>query len=251
MAVNAYPWETQDTTETQYQRILRETQDPGVVDAIGGSSLACTIPGGSMRVNVANGYFWSRGLVLEVTGGTEFVTLDAGGTSARADLIVARFDATNNAGTLAVKKGTSTALPALTDTTNLWEEPLASVSVGAGVTTLSAANLTDRRSFTGGRVGVWTTDTRPGTRGTPTPRRGTLGLNVSTNLWEVYDGGWKSAAAYLRLVDLILPTARLANVGGSTPLAPAFNLLDGSRVHRSDSAPTSADGQDWDIWLEY
>lgn len=256
MPVLAYPYETQDTTETQYTRILRETQDDGVADSHGGTALRPTAPGGNMRVNIANGFLWARGVVLEVTGGAEFVTVDVGGATARTDLVVARFDSTTNSGVLAVKAGPGGAtLPALSLTDNAWEVPLATVAVAANATTLVAANVTDSRQYTGGRAGVWSTTTRPGTRGTPAPRKGQVGFNTTTNLWEAYSGtAWLNLGAYIRLADVILPTVRLAPVGGTPgapPLSPAYNLLDGTKVHRSDSPPAASDGQDWDVWLEW
>lgn len=253
MAVLAYPYETQDTTETQYQRILRETQDDGVVDSYGGAALRPTIPGGNMRVNVANGFLWARGVVMEVTGGAEFATVDPAGTSARTDLLVARLDAVNNVGSLVVKPGPGGAtLPALTLTDNVWEVPLASIAVGAGVTTLTSANLTDLRQYTGSRTGNWSTATRPGTRGTPAPRRGQMGYNETTGLWEFWTGSaWANLGTKVRLADITLPTTRLANQAAAPPLNPAYNLLDGSKVWRSDNPPAAGDGQDWDVWLEW
>lgn len=237
MPVAAYPYETQDTTETQYTRIMREVQQDGVADAQGSGSVALSIPGGNLRVNVANGAVWARGVLLEVTGGAEFVTLSAGGGSARTDAIVARFDATNNTGVLAVVQGTTTAIPALTRTDNVWEVLLGTVAVAAGATTLTAANLTDKRVYVGQQIGAWSTALRPGSDGTPAPRKWRTGYNVTTNLIEVWDGAaWQNLGKYIRFVDLV---------------KPAYNLMDGKTVYIEDLPPAANFGADWDIHLEY
>lgn len=238
MPVTAYPYETQDTTETQYARILRETQDDGVAGEVGSGALACTAPGGGMTLSVADGLVWARGVVLEVTGGNVTVDVDAAGGSARTDLLVARLDSVNNIGSLVVKPGPGGAtLPALTLTDNVWEVPLWTVAVGAGVTQVVQANLTDVRPFTGGRVGAWTTASRPGRNGTPEPRRGRTGFNVTTGLLETYDGDtWVPVGESIRLVDLVLP---------------GYDTLRGKTLHDGDNPPAASLGAVGDWYAEW
>ena len=42
MALSSYPFDDQDTTETQYSLLFRELQDTGVVDSFGGTSFHAT-----------------------------------------------------------------------------------------------------------------------------------------------------------------------------------------------------------------
>lgn len=234
MPVLAYPYETQDTTETQYTRILRETQDDGVSDVPGGPALLPSAPGGGMTLRVANGFAWARGVVLEVTGGAEVITVDPAGSQARVDAIVARLDAVNNVGVLDTVMGTPGAgLPALTRTDNVWEVLLGSVTVGAAATQIVQANVTDLRQFVSGRIGLWRNTTRPGMNGTAVPRQYQIGVNVTTGLMEFWDGAaYQNLGKMLRLVDLVLPD---------------YDTLRGKTLHDGDLPPAAALGRvgDW------
>jgi hypothetical protein len=100
--------------------------------------------------------------------------------------VVLKLDPATNSITLAVKTGTagSATPPALTQTdTGIYEFGLATVAVGASVTSISAASVQGERQFLGNTVGGWTTSTRP-----PSPRIGRLGFNQSTSTWEFWNG---------------------------------------------------------------
>lgn len=247
MAVTGYPFETQDTTETQYAKIVREAQDDGVMASHGAGDLAPSIPGGNMRVNLANGILWGAGRIIEVTGGTEYVLLPVDG-AIRQYWIVGRWDMTANTVALGYVQGAAGgAAPALTQTDILYEVLIATVTVTAGATSLTAGMLTDRRQFAGNRFGVWSTATRP-----VAPRKGRLGLNLTTGLVEYATGlaspnDWANLGAAIRYQDVKMPATRADMPNG----VPAYNLLDGKRISFSDDPPVAGFGQDWDIVLEY
>lgn len=238
MPVLAYPYETQDTTETQYTRILRETQDDGVADVPTGPSLLPTAPGGGMTIRVADGFVWARGVVLEVTGGAESITVDPAGAAARVDAIVARLDAVNNVGVLDTVSGTPGAgLPALTRNDNVWEVLLGSVAVGAGVTQIVQANVTDLRQVTGQRVGLWRTSTQPGKNGTPAPRLHQIGVNVTTGLLEFWDGAaFQGLGKRIRAQDLVLP---------------GYDTFRGKTLYDGDTPPAASLGVVGDWYAEW
>src|SRR6478735_3605278 len=243
MAVTGYPYETDDTTETQYSRILRESQDDGVAASQGSGALAPSIPGGNMRVNVADGILWGAGRLLEVTGGAEYVQLPTD-AALRTYFIVGRWNMTTNTTSLGYVQGAAGgALPVLTQTDLIWEVPIAQVAVTAGAAALTAGMLTDQRRWVGHRFGIWTTALRP-----VNPRKGRLGLNLTTGLVEYATGlaspnDWANLGALVRFQDAKMPAARTDVPNG----APAYNLLDGKNMTFSDNPPAAGFGQDWDI----
>ncbi|MEU4155690.1 hypothetical protein [Actinoplanes sp. NPDC026670] len=192
MAITAFPFDDQDTTESQFSQWARELQDSGVADAAGGTGFRVT-GGGGMAVQVQPGVGFLRGHLL-VSTAIETVAIEAAGTSQRVDRIVLRIDPTTNAGTLAVLKGTggSSAAANLTQSAEgVFEVSLALVTVQANATTIDAAMVTDNRSFTGSRTGSWSTSTRP-----TSPRRHKLGYNSTNSSWEFWTGSaWQNLVA--------------------------------------------------------
>ncbi|MEU6572281.1 tail fiber domain-containing protein [Streptomyces sp. NPDC046805] len=185
MAITSYPFDSQAVTETDYSRLFREFQTTGVADTVGGGGFSTYADGTGMTVKVSGGFAIVRGHAVYSTA-TEVLTIAAAGTSSRVDRVVLKLDPTANSITLAVKTGTagSSTPPALTQTdTGVWEFSLAKVTVGANVTSISAASVQGERKFLGASVGAWTTDTRP-----DSPRMGRLGYNQSTTTWEFWSG---------------------------------------------------------------
>lgn len=191
MTITSYPFENQDTTETQYSLLFREFQDSGVVGSIDGPGFSVTADGSGLDVQVNNGFAILRGHAVD-SNGVETVVLDDAGNSPRIDRIVLRLEPAQDRVTLAVVKGTASSTPEapeLTQTaTGVFEIPLARVAVAANALNISNANITDERQFSGGRVGVWRTNSRPSQ-----PRRGRFGFNVTVGLFEFWDGvAWLS-----------------------------------------------------------
>ncbi|MGW0861305.1 tail fiber domain-containing protein [Streptomyces sp. NPDC002611] len=190
MAITSYPFDSQSVTETDYSRLFREFQSTGVADSLGSNSFYAYADGTGMNVKVAGGFAIVRGHAIYSTA-TETLTIAAANTSARVDRVVLRLDPAANSIALAVKTGTagSSSPPALTQTdTGVYEFALARVTVGASVTSISAASVQGERKFLGNTVGAWTTDTRP-----DSPRTGRLGFNQTTSTWEFWNGtAWTS-----------------------------------------------------------
>jgi hypothetical protein len=138
-----------------------------------------------MTVKVNSGFAIVRGHAIYSTA-IEPLTVTASNTTARVDRVVLKLDPATNSITLVVKAGTagSSTPPALTQTdTGIYELSLATVAVGANVTSISAASVTGDRQFVGNTVGGWTTATRPSS-----PRTGRLGYNTTTATWEFWSG---------------------------------------------------------------
>ncbi|MEX1655507.1 tail fiber domain-containing protein [Streptomyces pseudovenezuelae] len=185
MAITSYPFDAQSITETDYSRLFREFQSTGVADGVGGTSFYTYADATGMTVKVSPGFAIVRGHAINSTA-TEVLTVAASNTAARVDRVVLKLDPAANSITLAVKTGTagSSTPPALTQTdTGIYEFSLATVAVGANVTSISAASVQGERKFLGNTVGGWTTSTRP-----DSPRVGRLGFNQSTNTWEFWNG---------------------------------------------------------------
>jgi hypothetical protein len=154
VTITSYPFDNQSITETDYSRLFREFQTTGVADSLGGTSFYTYGDGSGMTVKVSPGFAIVRGHAVYSTA-TEVLTTP----------------------------------PALTQTdTGVWEFPLATVTVGANVTSIAASAVQGERKFLGNTVGAWTTSTRP----TANLRVGRLGYNSDTKGWEFWDGtAWK------------------------------------------------------------
>lgn len=185
MAITSYPFDSQAVTETDYSRLFREFQSTGVADSVGGTGLSVYADGTGMTVKVNSGFAIVRGHAIYSTA-IEPLTVAASNTSARVDRVVLKLDPATNSITLAVKTGTagSSTPPALTQTdTAVYELSLATVAVGANVSSIAAAAVTGDRQFVGSSVGGWTTATRPSS-----PRTGRMGYNTTTSTWEFWNG---------------------------------------------------------------
>lgn len=184
MAISAFPFESQDTTETQFSQLFRELQDSGVADSFGGTGFAVSANASGMQVFVQPGFAIVRGHAVASTA-VEVVPVSAAEASVRLDRVVLRLDPSANTIVPFVIEGTAGAgLPALTQTpTGIYDEPIGIVTVSPGVASISSDKAADDRRFGGLRTGIWTTATRP-----DTPRRSRLGLNVTTGKWEFWSG---------------------------------------------------------------
>lgn len=186
MTLKAFPFDTIDTTETEYSLLFRQLQDDGIIGAPG-SAAAQVTAGSGMTVNVATfDIAILAGFVLYSDAVTP-LTPAAGGTQPRIDRAVLRVDPTTNSSAIAILPGTPAASnptpPALTQVPGgIWEISLAQIAVAANAVNIVAANITDERLFQSTRVGAWTTATR-------VQVAGRLGFNFTTSRFEFYDGG--------------------------------------------------------------
>jgi hypothetical protein len=219
VAITSYPFDSTAVTETDYSRLFREFQSTGVADGVGGNSLYTYADGTGMTVKVNSGFAIVRGHAIYSTA-TEVLTIAASGTASRVDRVVLKLDPAANSITLAVKTGAAGSTPpALTQTdTGIYEMTLARVTVGANVTSISAASVQGERKFIGNTVGGWTTDTRP-----DSPRVGRLGFNQSTSTWEFWNGtAWSDMA----------PTVSWSSLTGKpSTFAPATHSHDWADIN--------------------
>jgi len=132
----------------------------------------------AMSVEVSTGEAWINGYWYQ-NDAVITVPIDASSpTNPRRDLIILRLDVlTSRSIEVTILKGTPSstpALPSLTQTSQIWEIPLAEVLVGTGVTSIVTANITDVREvstlrgvsndFTGTLSTTWTGTEAPYTQ---------------------------------------------------------------------------------------
>ncbi|MEV4642778.1 hypothetical protein AB0J80_36095 [Actinoplanes sp. NPDC049548] len=193
MAITAYPFDDQDTTENQFSLWARELQDSGVADTFGGTGFRVSGGGGGMAVQVQPGFAFLRGHALSSTA-VETKTIEAASSALRYDRVVLRINPSTNLGSIEVLKGTAgSGVPqGLTQTAEgIFELSLAVVTVQANATTIDAAMVRDDRQYVGARTGVWSTATRPS--GFRTYK---LGFNTTTQSWEFWNGSqWQNVVA--------------------------------------------------------
>ncbi len=106
------------------------------------------VAGSGMAVAVKTGKAWINGYFYYNTSDLPVTLATADGVLNRIDRIVVRWDLTERKISVAVKSSapaTSPAAPALQRDADAYELCLADVLVGAGVTAISQANITDRR----------------------------------------------------------------------------------------------------------
>ena len=106
----------------------------------------------AMAVDIDPGFIWIQGFVGWLEEANSLTIAAADGSNPRIDRIVARLSRTSDKKvTFGVLQGTPAAIPtapALTQTsTDIYEIALCQVAVGAGVTTITDADLTDERVY--------------------------------------------------------------------------------------------------------
>lgn len=196
MAISYYPFDNADTTETQYSNLMREFQESGVCDSVGGTGLQVTLASGS-NLNVAAGTGILRGFQV-VSDATATVTVGAASASTRLDLVVARMDPTANTIVFAVSAGTAgsgVAPSPASSLTGVFEIPLAVVTVP----TTGSITVADARWFVGMRVRVHKNATRPAAN---TVRLGQMAFNADTLAYEYSNG-----STWVALLPTLVPQA--------------------------------------------
>lgn len=199
MAQSSYPFDGQATSESQYSQFFRELQDTGIAGSADSGALEVSADGSGMAVDVQPGFAIVRGHAYSSTA-VETLTIEAADPTARLDTVVLRLDPAANSIVLAVLKGTPGAgAPAVTQTdTSVYELPLAVITVGSSVTSISPADVADRREYAGQRYGTWTTALRPAG-----PRLGHMGYNTQTAQWEFWNGvAWVALAPSVAWSDV-------------------------------------------------
>ncbi|MFR1436569.1 MAG: hypothetical protein ACLSS9_15395 [Acutalibacteraceae bacterium] len=104
--------------------------------------------GSGMQVSLGSGKAWMNGYYYINTSACLFTLDTADGVLNRIDSIVIRWDKTARSITAAVKKGAyavTPSAPAVTRTEDVYELQVAEITVSAGITSLTQANITDTR----------------------------------------------------------------------------------------------------------
>lgn len=150
--VNFLDSATENWTEANWHKVakLLNAVDGVLEDSTSKLAVIQATPA-AMSVIVGTGMAWINGLEYDNTA-AKTITIDAAdGTNTRYDYIVIEADFTGNTCVAKVVKGTAAAspvAPTLTQTDGvLWQFPLALVTVGAGVTSILTANISDVREY--------------------------------------------------------------------------------------------------------
>lgn len=189
MAETSWPFDSKDTSETQFELLFAEFAGSGLGNGAmpGDSNLAITSVA-TAQVSMSPGFALVNGYAYKNDAA---ITLNLAANSSglnRIDLIVLRRDLGLNTIVVAVKTGTaagSPVAPVPTQTAGgLWELPIASVLVPSGA---SAPTVTDLRTYTAkGIKKVRTNDTTAGAfdgQYRDHPTNGLQRWNASMSAW--------------------------------------------------------------------
>jgi hypothetical protein len=143
----------QEYTAEDFRRAFRAATSPGVVLGIGNNYAVSAGPG--LGVTVDTGYVIILGgwLYRDETAAIALLAADA--TNPRIDRIVARLTVSTKTVELAKLTGTpagSPVAPSLTQTSDVYEIPLAQIAVAAGAVSITSGNITDQRQYAGPTV---------------------------------------------------------------------------------------------------
>jgi hypothetical protein len=108
-----------------------------------------TVPAMSVQVSVGTAYFYGTGTTADTmfefySDAIETVTIPTAAAQARIDIVCAKIDASTGVASLVVVSGTPSGSPAV-PATPASHYKLANIAVGASVTTITNANITDTR----------------------------------------------------------------------------------------------------------
>ena len=225
MTMTSWPYVAQDTTDIEYGRLFREmAASDGMAGSFGDNVLKVTGDASGRQVKMAIGSAVLRGYMFYSTA-IEVIPIAAPSAAARVDLVILELNLSAplvaNRVLWKVFPGTSgsSTPPALTQTeTGIYQIPLATVAVGAGITVINSGDVTDVRSWTDQKYGAWTTNRRP-----VSPRKYKLGFNETLSVWEYWDGAAWNAIGGVNLtasnVVGVLPLAKGGTGGGTLKAA--------------------------------
>jgi hypothetical protein len=169
-----------NVTESTWRKMMMHAGKPSGVLRGYGSWLEVFGDSSGMQVKVPTGQVWIEGHWGEVSSQKTLPLTTAHATLARLDRVVARADFVNNRIELDVVAGTphaSPTLPALTQNTSIWEISLAQVAVAAATGTISAGNVTDKRTYDSAFARYRKTGTQSLTSGSETKVTFTVGVH--------------------------------------------------------------------------
>lgn len=208
-----------------------------------------------MNVKVPSGEAWMRGHYGQSTAQKTLSIAAAHASLGRRDRVILRADFTNNRVELDVLTGTpsgSPVIPALTQSTTVWETSLAVVVVGAAVSSISAGNVIDDRMYTTAQGKYRRSTNQSITTGvftavvldTVVSRSGDISFDTSTGIATLLRAGLWTISASMRFADIGGGKAEMlvadpADVsGGSTTnilAAQTMPVVAGNEIHGSCS----------------
>jgi hypothetical protein len=197
VAITAFPKPAQSITADQFRDYFREFIGTGArVDA----DLKPSADSSGMNVKLAPGIGFVDGTQVRSTAIETIPVAAASGGGSRIDTLVANLDYSASPiiqfAVIAGSPSVTPARPSLALSGSIaYRWPIADIAVGATASTITAANVTDRRTLVGRTVITWTTATRPSS-----PANGQLGFNLTTSEWE-----WRDGSAWVPLLP-VLPT---------------------------------------------
>lgn len=160
MTWTAYPFDNQDTTESQYSLLFRELQDSGVIGSYGDTTLQVTANSSAMAVFIQIGSALLRGFKVD-NDAVYTVAINAAGATIRYDAIILRLDPSLDS-IVPVYVPNAGAVPTLTTTeTGIYELLLAIVTVNPGSVTVASTAVADMRQFVRRRISVAKSTNRP------------------------------------------------------------------------------------------
>jgi len=246
MTMTSWPYVAQDTTDIEYGRLFREMAgSDGMAGSFGDNVLKVTGDSSGLQVKMATGAAVLRGYMFYSTA-IETIAIAAPSASARVDLVVLELNL--SAPTIAqrilpkVLQGASGSPnpPGLTQTeTGIYQIPLATVAVASGASAITAANVTDVRSWMDQKFGAWSTSRRP-----VSPRKYKLGYNETLAVWEFWNGtAWISLSAVnleASSVTGVLPISK-----GGTGKNTALEALNALGIYIQAAQPAYALNRVW------
>jgi hypothetical protein len=246
MTMTSWPYVAQDTTDIEYGRLFREMAgSDGVVGSFGDGGLAVIGDSSGRQVKMAAGSAILRGYMFYSTA-QEVIPVSAPSAANRVDLLVLELNVSAplvaNRILPKVLVGTSGSAtpPAITqDPTGIYQIPLATINVDAGISVIAADKVADVRSWMDQRYGAWTTNRRPAS-----PRKYKLGFNETLGLWEYHNG-----STWVSLTAVNLASSQVSGVLGVANGGTGGNTVDlgrkGLDFYVQSAQPAYADNRVW------
>ena len=137
--------------QEHWAEVIKGLSGNGIITAVDDRLEVIADEPASMDVIVKTGAAWLEGYWYRNASPKAITLQDADSNQPRIDRIILRLDVYGERKIEAVRKtGTPASAPSppgLEQTSDYWEFPLANISVGAGVTSITDANITDKREF--------------------------------------------------------------------------------------------------------
>lgn len=224
MAQTSYPFAgAPASTELEWSRMARRWQIDGVISDDPASTALKVTGNSTSNVTLAAGEALVNGFYYKNSADLAIAVPANGGGSTRVDRVVLRVSQTANSVTAVYVTG-GTSAPALAiDEADVYEMSLAQVSVAAGSSIATAANVVDQRFFVGKPVAIGNSSYRR------PPLRGQILVEGTTILFG--DG-----TTWRQLYPEVVPTTSALTMAsgwaayGSTYSAPGYTKLDSGLI---------------------